>query len=272
MNDQLFDREKKIENYATSQPQTYDENQTFGNVQMDQKGEEIISRYEDGIDRYAHKINDDKIGDNEYMRENHPDYYLNQSRNLAMVRQEQYYFRNSERSDAKAARYQNLSQNADALKEHAKTHGNRSASKRAKKSRDASKAYQKVARLQRAYENDLEKRQPQEESQSRTNGRVEWNVQNLRDFARLDEITRARIAALTYAAQAKSISKEQEEYSIQKGKLQNLLVLRDALERLARNTSSDRSERDRIQVRQNALDKEIETTRDKVTRLASQAG
>lgn len=295
MNGQLAQREKKIEDYTTGTTQQNlqslqdEENKTLGNVPSYQSGQNIINRHEASMQRYAEHFAMEPYrdlfdrGDEEdeaaaqwamgLQREED----IHAGRTKAVIRQEQFYFRRSERSFAKAERYRRLSQNNGALEAHASAHSNRSASKRAKKARETSKAYKKVARLQTAYERDLEKREllvherSQDDVSVASGRRLEyargtWKAKSLADYARLEEITRARIEALTLAAQVKSISKQQENYSIQRGTLKNLLILRDSLNRLIEKNEGKPEEAE-LKTKLAALQDEIADTQNKVDRF-----
>ena len=96
--------------------------------------------------------------------------------------------------------------------------------------------------------------------------RATWRATNLADYTRLEEITRARIEAMSLAAQAKSISKQQENYSIQRGTLKNLLILRDSLNRLIEKNEGKPEEAE-LKTKLAALQDEIADTQKKVDRF-----
>lgn len=95
----------------------------------------------------------------------------------------------------------------------------------------------------------------------------ERRARSLADYTRPEEITRARIEAMSLAAQTKSISKQQENYSIQKGTLKNLLVLRDSLNQLVEEKNGTAGEQ-QIRAKQAAPNKEIEDVSQKVDMYA----
>lgn len=291
MNDQLFQREKKIDDYIhdtsdnTLQNLRRQENKGLGNApQQFKNSQQLINEHQDGMNSYARMyqrkdLEHSLVGDDEIDEEMQgiidyqmrieqpaPAFFLQ-----AVKNQEQYYFRRSERTFAKGERFKRLSKNTEALRAHASVHKNRSANKRAKKAKEASKAYNKVARMQAAYETDLENRNLTRRSMDdatrggfRTeSGRFNWHAESYADYTRLEEITRARIEALTLAAQTKSISRKQENYSIQKGTLKNLLILQDSLNKLVEQKEGTEDGK-LLKAKQADLAKEIAATSKKV--------
>ncbi len=127
----------------------------------------------------------------------------------------EYYFEDPKYMEAKKERYKSLgSKENHELDEYAKKHTNRSASKRKDKANDAADCFEKARKLE----------EKQAKKEAANAGKAPKFIDT---YKAREEIMRARLDGMIYAAKAKSTSSKNEEYRIAKAKLSCLSVLLD---------------------------------------------
>ncbi len=162
-----------------------------------------------------------------------------------------YYFQNTGMIEAKARRYRALSNEGEDgdIENLASKYTYRSADKRKKRAREASKAFGKAAAAARKLERSK-------------------NLTASALYGKREEIMRLRMEGMLKAAEVKAQSAEHEQYLKSKAKLSCLSILMDQLEEMQKEAKSqmEDAEERKLSAKHRSLSKELEAVRAEVER------